>query len=142
MREDVQEPLLQLTFEARASALAESRRQLAEVLARAGCSASEIQSIVIAVNEACTNIIRHAYHGDSSETIRLQVEVSEDRVSFELLDHATPIDLASVCGRPLGELRPGGLGLSFINQLMQDVRYSHRTDQPGNRLRMTWQRNN
>ena len=141
MREGVQEPLHQLTFKARASALAESRRQLAEVLTQAGCAASEIQAIVIAVNEACTNIIRHAYHGDSSETIRLLVDVSADRVSFELLDHATPIDLANISGRPLGELRPGGLGLSFINQLMQDVRYSHRTDESGNRLRMTWQRN-
>ena len=142
MREGVQEPLHQLTFEARASALAGLRRQLADVLVRAGCSASEIQSIVIAVNEACTNIIRHAYHGDSSETILMLVDVSDDRVLFELLDHATPIDLASVCSQSIGELRPGGLGLSFINQLMQDVRYSHRTDETGNRLRMTWERNN
>ena len=86
------------------------------------------------------NIIQHAYHGDSSKPIRLLVEVDDEEVHFELLDCAAPIDLAHVRGRSFDEVRPGGLGVNFIKQLMQDVRYSHRTEQAGNCLRMTWKR--
>ena len=140
MRADARELIYQLAFEARASALAEIRRQLTELLAHADCSATEIQSVVIALNEACMNIIQHAYHGDSSQPIRLHIDVDDQEVRFELLDDAAPIDLARVCGRSFQELRPGGLGVNVIIQLMHDVRYSHRTEGAGNCLRMTFKR--
>lgn len=134
------ELLNELAFEARATALGKMRRELTELLTEARCSVAEVQSIVIAINEACMNIIQHAYHGDSSKPIRLFVEVDDEEVHFELLDCAAPIDLARVRGRSFDEVRPGGLGVNFINQLMHDVRYSHRTEQAGNCLRMTWKR--
>jgi anti-sigma regulatory factor (Ser/Thr protein kinase) len=134
------ELLHELAFEARASALAEMRRQVTGILTVANCSVAEIQSIIIALNEACMNIIQHAYHGDSSKPIRLHVEADDEDVRFELLDCAAPIDLALVRGRPLEDLRPGGLGVNFIAQLMHDVHYSHRTEDAGNCLRMTWKR--
>lgn len=134
------ELLCDLAFEARASALTEMRRQVSEALARANCTPSEIQSIVIAVNEACMNIIQHAYQGDSCKPIRLSIELNDDDVRFEILDCAPPVDLSQVRGRSLGQLRPGGLGVNFIAQLMNDVRYSHRTENAGNCLRMTWKR--
>ncbi len=140
MQESECELLHELAFEARATALGKMRRQLTELLTDARCSISEIQSIVIAINEACMNIIQHAYQGDSSKPIRLLVEVDDETVQFELLDCAAPIDLARVRGRSFDEVRPGGLGVNFINQLMHEVRYSHRTEQAGNCLRMTWKR--
>ncbi|MDH3451718.1 MAG: ATP-binding protein [Gammaproteobacteria bacterium] len=140
MQEDECELLHELAFEARASALGAVRRQLTDILTQAHCSAAEIQSIVIALNEACMNIIQHAYHGDSSKLIRMLVDVGEEELHFELLDCAAPIDLERVRGRSFEDLRPGGLGVNFITQLMQDVHYSHRTEQAGNRLRMTWKR--
>jgi len=132
------ELLHELAFEARASALGEMRRQVTEILAQAGCAKGEIQSIVIALNEACMNIIQHAYGGDSSKPIRMHIEVNDKGVHFELLDCAAPIDLARVRGRSLQDLRPGGLGVNFIAQLMHDVQYSHRTENAGNCLRMAW----
>ncbi len=116
------------------------RRQVAEILVQAQCTAAEIESIVIALNEACMNVIQHAYGGDSCKPIRLGIELAGDEVRFELLDCAPPIDLAQVRGRSFEELRPGGLGVRFIAQLMQDVRYTHRTENAGNCLRMTWKR--
>jgi sigma-B regulation protein RsbU (phosphoserine phosphatase) len=134
------EPLRELAFEARASALTEMRRHVSEVLTEANCTEAEIQSIVIALNEACMNIIQHAYRGDSRESITLKIDLETEEVHFELLDNAAPIDLASVSGRSLDELRPGGLGVNFITQLMQDVHYSHRSGNAGNCLHMIWKR--
>lgn len=130
----------ELAFEARASALGEMRRRLTGILTGAGCTAAEIQSIVIALNEACMNVIQHAYGGDCGKPIRLHVEVDEREVRFELLDCAAPIDLERVRGRSLDDVRPGGLGVNFIAQLMHEVRYSHRTENAGNCLHMTWKR--
>jgi anti-sigma regulatory factor (Ser/Thr protein kinase) len=134
------ELLHELAFEARASALTEMRRQVTEILTLANCSVAEVQSIVIALNEACMNIIQHAYHGDSCKPIRLHIEANDEDVHFELLDCAAPIDLSRVRGRSLEDLRPGGLGVNFIAQLMHEVHYSHRTEDAGNCLRMTWKR--
>lgn len=140
MQVDGCEILHELALEARASALIEMRRQVTEFLTQANCTVSEIQSIIIALSEACTNIIRHAYHGDCGKPIRMTIELDGEVVHFELLDCAAPIDLERVRGRSLDELRPGGLGVNFIAQLMHDVRYSHRTEDAGNCLRMTWKR--
>jgi sigma-B regulation protein RsbU (phosphoserine phosphatase) len=134
------ELLRELAFEARASALTEMRRQVTQVLTEANCTEAEIQSIVIALNEACMNIIQHAYRGDSREPIILKIDLETEEVHFELLDNAAPIDLASVRSRSLDELRPGGLGVNFITQLMQDVHYSHRSEKAGNCLHMIWKR--
>ena len=134
------ELLRELAFEARASALTEMRRQVTEILTEANCTKAEIQSIVIALNEACMNIIQHAYRGDSRKPIKLKIDLEAERVHFELLDCAAPIDLAGVRGRSLEDLRPGGLGVNFITQLMHDVRYSHRSGKAGNCLRMIWKR--
>ncbi len=134
------ELLHELAFEARASALGEMRREVTEILSAANCTSAEIQSIVIALNEACMNIIQHAYRGDSHEPINLNIEMDTERVHFRLLDRAAPVDLESIRGRSFEDLRPGGLGVNFIAQLMHDVRYSHRSGKVGNCLRMTWQR--
>ena len=134
------ELIRELAFEARASALTEMRHQVAQILTRAKLNKAEIQSIVIALNEACMNIIQHAYRGDSRKPIDLKIDLEAERVHFELLDCAAPIDLASVRGRSLEELRPGGLGVNFIAQLMHDVRYSHRSGKAGNCLAMIWKR--
>ena len=86
------------------------------------------------------NIIQHAYCGDSCKPIRLIMELDSDEVRFELLDCAAPINLAQVRGRSFDELRPGGLGVRFIRELMHNVSYTHRTEKAGNCLRMTWKR--
>lgn len=132
--------MYELAFEARASALTEMRHQITDILTAANCSQAETQSIVIALNEACMNIIQHAYHGDSNKPIRLSIDLDDERVRLDLRDCAAPIDLASVRGRSFEELRPGGLGVHFITQLMHEVRYSHRAKNAGNLLRLVWKR--
>lgn len=102
----------------------------------AGCDAALAEQLVIAVNEACMNIMQHAYHGDTSGEIVLEILNNADTIRFRLQDYAEPVDLESVRPRPLDELRPGGLGTHFIHEIMDECEMGHLDNDRGNYLEM------
>ncbi len=106
--------------------------QLCEVL---DCPAADQREVVLAVDEACSNIIKHTYHGDCSRTIEIRCKGDEDKLEIALLDCGPPIDIARIAPRSLSEVRPGGLGVHFIRSIMDEVLYEHR-ESCGNVLRM------
>jgi anti-sigma regulatory factor (Ser/Thr protein kinase) len=91
--------------------------------------------IVLAVDEACTNIIRHTYGGDTRQSLEICCKDSEDRLEIVLQDCGPPLDLDRIRPRDLDEIRPGGLGTHFIRSVMDEVNYAHRAG-GGNTLRM------
>jgi len=101
-----------------------------------GCSEALADKLVIAVNEACMNVIQHAYRGDSSGEVSLEVRTNGTQVIFRLEDQADPIDLQGVKPRDLDELRPGGLGVHFIREIMDHSEMGHLEHMRGNYLEM------
>jgi anti-sigma regulatory factor (Ser/Thr protein kinase) len=93
------------------------------------------EQLVLAINEACMNIIQHAYDGSGDGEIRLSLERHADRLIIELEDDAPCIDPARVKPRPLGELRPGGLGVHFIREILDEMTFLPCSER-GNRLRL------
>lgn len=86
---------------------------------------TDSRAIVRSVDEALANVIRHAYKGKSDLPIqvicsRLISGTGKKVVGLEiiLVDQGVPADLKKLHGRPLDEIRPGGLGLHFIRQSM------------------------
>ncbi len=128
--------VLQLCFPARAAELKKIREAVRKGVANCGCSAKSTADIVLAIDEACQNIIRHAYRGDSDNVIELEVEHREDLLVFSLADHAPAIDPSRVKPRNLEDLRPGGLGTHFIHRVMDEVEFQRPTSGCGNLLRM------
>ena len=128
--------VLQLRFPARATELKRIREAVRESVASCGCSAKSTADIVLAIDEACQNIIRHAYCGDSDNVIELEVEHRSDGLVFSLLDHAPAIDPSRVKPRDLDDLRPGGLGTHFIRRVMDEVEFLKPASGRGNLLRM------
>ena len=128
--------LLELSFPAAATSLQMVREQVQAAIAVIGASKKVISDLVIAVNEACMNIIKHAYKGDSSGEIVLQIMNNDAQLEVVLTDFAQPIDFAGIRPRALDELRPGGLGTHFMNEIMDECAYAHLPDQSGNVLRM------
>ena len=106
--------------------------QLCEVL---DCPPADQHDIVLAVDEACSNIIKHTYHGDCGGTIEILCKGDEDKLEIVLLDCGPPMDIARCAPRSLSEVRPGGLGTHFIRSIMDEVVYGHR-ETCGNVLRM------
>lgn len=101
-----------------------------------GCDEDLVDKLVLAVNEACMNVIQHAYKGDATGEIILEIHNNEDSIVFRLEDHAEPVDLESVKPRDLDDLRPGGLGTHFIREIMDEYNMGHLEAGTGNYLEM------
>ena len=101
-----------------------------------GCNADLSEQLVIAVNEACMNVIEHAYKGDVKGEIILEIHNNGGSLFFRLLDQADPVDLDSVKPRDLEDLRPGGLGTHFIREIMDECHMGHLEGGKGNYLEM------
>ncbi len=97
----------------------------------------DVERAVLAVNEACMNIIQHAYKNDATGEIILEIFKNREEVVFRLTDFAPPVDECAIKGREWGDLRPGGLGVHFICESMDDIKYRHLPDGAGNILEMT-----
>ena len=129
-------PLLSLRFAARPERLGEMREALADACRGAGCAEGCTRDVVLAVDEACQNVIRHAYRGQEGE-IDLEMSRDGDRLVIYLRDFAPPVDPAVIRPRDLGDVRPGGLGTHFIQALMDEEELRPADSGPGNLLRMT-----
>jgi phosphoserine phosphatase RsbU/P len=128
--------VLQLRFPARAAELKRIREAVRVGVEGCGCSAKSTADIVLAIDEACQNIIRHAYRGDSDNVIELEVEHRGDSLVFSLTDHAPAIDPSRVKPRNLDDIRPGGLGTYFIRRVMDEVDFLKPASGSGNLLKM------
>ncbi len=112
------------------------RQQLRQVLVTHDCNKRCVDRLILAVNEAAMNIIQHAYNYDSNGKIRLEIQRKEDEMFFRLTDFACPIDRSCVKSRDLKDIRPGGLGVHFINEIMDEVKFQDDCQKAGNILLM------
>ena len=90
--------------------------------------AVEKDLIVLGLDEACTNVIRHAYCLESDKPMHLACENHGDHVLFRLRDFGTPCGEEKLQGRPLEEVRPGGLGIHLIRRAFSKVVYEQKPD--------------
>lgn len=109
-------------------------KRSAEVL---GCCDELADKLVIAVNEACMNVIQHGYNFDDSGEIMLEILNNGAEVVFRLTDGAELVDLEKVNPRDLDDVRPGGLGVHFIREIMDECDMGHLPNGEGNYLEMT-----
>ena len=123
-------------FAAKPGALQGARTAMRGFLAAQGIGQATINDIVLAVDEACQNVIRHAYRDTGDGEIVLDMEIEGTRLVTQVRDFAPEIDHITVAPRRVDDLRPGGLGTHFIREIMDEVAYLRPTDGIGNLLRM------
>jgi anti-sigma regulatory factor (Ser/Thr protein kinase) len=95
----------------------------------AGFGRKDTRRIVLAVDEACSNIIRHAYGGDGAKTITVTVTDDRERFIVRLRDYGKKADPDKIAPRPLDDVRPGGLGTHFMAQAFDRVDYDTSVEQ-------------
>lgn len=107
------------------------------VARRAGFDDKGIFHIQLATDEACTNVIEHAY-ADREGSIHLVCTVRTDRLVIQIHDTGVPFNPLEVpppnLNGPLEERETGGLGLHFMRSVMDEVKFEF--DENGNRLTM------
>ena len=103
---------------------------------RYGFSDHETAHVALAVDEALANVIRHGYDSDTKKTIWLTCTIDSGpppRLIIEIEDEGKQIDPEFIKGRPLDEIRPGGLGVHIMREVMDRCEFSTRA-QSGMRL--------
>ena len=93
----------------------------------AGLPDKAVYGVQLATDEACSNIIEHAYAGMSDQQIEVVCNVHPDSLTIILRDHGRRFDPslvpAPVLSGSVEDREIGGLGLHFIRKLMDEVIY-------------------
>jgi len=100
---------------------------VAEAAQEAGLSDNESYHCQMAADEACTNVIEHAYGGDDRGDIELTCAVSPGRFVITIVDEGIPFDPEGIpepdIPESLDKVKPGGIGLHLMRKLMDEVRF-------------------
>ncbi len=91
------------------------------------------EDIKLAVDEACTNVIKHAYSGDTSKKIVLKYKVTQKSFKVIIEDTGIKTQKDLLKGRSLSDIRPGGLGIHFIKRVFDVFEFDEKKKN-GNRL--------
>jgi len=92
----------------------------------------DLSDLKLALTEACTNSIRHAYEG-SVGTVEIAFSLEPESITIEVLDDGSGFDMAQ--DLPDGRLDEGGLGLAIISAVTDEAESGRRHDGSGSRLR-------
>lgn len=102
------------------------------------------EEAVLAVDEACTNSIRHSYRGDPHQPLRLTLRTTEGWIEIVLTDSGAPAPAESVCRKETvapdpQAVEPGGLGVQLIYSVFDEVTFRPGKTK-GNRVTMRLKR--
>ena len=112
-----------LEFTSHTANLALMRNFLRKFLARHPFSEKQRTLMVLGVDEACTNVIRHAYDLRDDQPIALSVEALSTCVRMRLRDYGEQTPADQMRGRAHNQVKPGGLGLHLIRNAFDKVDY-------------------
>ncbi|TDI75560.1 MAG: ATP-binding protein [Bacteroidetes bacterium] len=95
--------------------------------AKAGFSSQAIEYLKLAVDEACTNVIKHAYKDDRENIVDVAIIVTDDKFVIRLRDRGIAFNEAEYqlpdLKESISEGKRGGLGVKLMNRLMDRVEY-------------------
>lgn len=130
----------ELTVKSRTENLSAIRDFINFYAHEAGIGNEAVENIMLAVDEACTNIIKHAYKSFPNGEIKIKIEYDDKKFTIIIIDYGNAFDPGKISKPDLQkyyrERKIGGLGMYLIKTLMDDVEY---TSVPGkfNRVLLT-----
>jgi len=89
-----------------------------------GLDAPTAKAVVLAVDEAVTNIIKYGYEGDYQQKIIMTTRFSSDRIEITIRDFGKKTPPEQIRSRHLDDIKPGGLGVFLIKEIMDEVAYT------------------
>lgn len=120
---------VELTISSNAGSLAVVRSALTRMAELEGFPPDVVDRVTLALDEALTNVIKHGYRGAPGHPIHITLEgvdTPDGRrgLRISVRDHGRQVDPATIRGRELSEVRPGGLGVHIMRSIMDSVEYS------------------
>ncbi len=143
--------ILQLVLPADARLLPRTRRAIAEYLAEIGAPTEHVDDVILALDEACANVIRHAFPEGDDGCFRLIAEITDDDIRMQIEDDgvgfpidedaaeagagnggAGAVDGVDLRNRPHAEFHAtSGRGLDIIRKVMTSVEVRSPIDEDG-----------
>ena len=124
---------MRLTIPAKAEFIMLGRLALTSLARVQPLSQEELSDLKLALTEACTNSVRHAYR-DGAGVVEILYELHPDRVVVEVTDNGEGFELPASLAADPDELTEGGLGIAIIRALCDEFEIGERSG-GGSRLR-------
>lgn len=134
-------PHIQLQMLSDPMLLSGAREMVLWVARRTGFNELDCSQIALAVDEALCNVFRHGYDRSTEGTIWMSIwpkaatETEQGSIRIVIEDEAKQVDPEGIKSRDLDDIRPGGLGVHIIKEVMDHAVYEKRA-QVGMRLTM------
>ena len=127
-------------FPGKFNSLAKIGAFVVQAAKEAGLDEKATYAVELAVDEACSNIIEHAYGGEGKGEISCSCQITANGLTIVLKDQGRPFKPDKVPSPnvkvPLNKLNPRGAGLYLIRNMMDDVQFKFSKDE-GNVLTMS-----
>ena len=112
----------QRDFVVSSSSLKEVRSFSREVFEKVNINQELKDELVLAIAEAAQNIVKHAYQGeDTDDKMEIKISLENGQLEIGFFDKGRPVDKENVRHRKIDDIKPGGLGTFFIQQIMDAV---------------------
>ena len=129
-----QDRMVRLTIPAKAEYITLGRLALTAIARVRPLSEETLSDLKLALTEACTNSVRHAYREGRAGTVEILYQIQPDRLVVEVADDGQGFEPADLGGRGNGDLSEGGLGIAIIRAVADEVEIDER-ESGGSRLR-------
>jgi serine/threonine-protein kinase RsbW len=124
-----------VTLPAQFSSLDDVRGFFGRAAAQCGLDSAAVYAVQLAVDEAFTNIVEHAFGGECLEEVECVCRIAPDALTVVLKDCGSPFDPRNIpepnLSSDLQQRKVGGLGLYFMRQLMDEVEFTFHTEAGG-----------
>lgn len=119
---------IELKIDGHPKNIAPTRRAVESFALACGFDESAQGEIGLCVNEALANVLRHAYQGATGQPISIKLENMVDGIRIAIRDWGLGVNPLLQPRKEPDPLRPGGLGLFLLRQMMDEVHFQSQTD--------------
>ena len=112
-------------FLVRASSLKDVRSFSREVFEKFKIQEDLREELVLAIAEAAQNIVKHAYkdYPDTEDRMAVSISCENNKLEISFFDKGKPVEKSKVKHRAIDDVKPGGLGTFFIQQIMDSIQF-------------------
>tara|TARA_Y100001960_G_C14353526_1_gene670709 strand:- start:171 stop:581 length:411 start_codon:yes stop_codon:yes gene_type:complete len=116
-------------FPVHTKSLKEVRNFARQIFEQSPMLQTQKDELVLAIAEAAQNIVKHAYKDIENTNDMMQIKISfkENELQIGFYDKGKPVKEENVKHRKLDDVKPGGLGTFFIQQIMDEVVFKEAT---------------
>ena len=112
-------------FAVNSKSLKDVRDFAREIFDQSPVFSQQKDELVLAIAEAAQNIVKHAYkdYPDTQDRMAVRISCTDKELEISFFDKGKPVEKSKVKHRPIDDVKPGGLGTFFIQEIMDSIKF-------------------